>query len=197
MCCKSMIQVAIITVAGAFAAPSLADKAQDRRDARWDSILRGISINQARAESAIGVEPKDNRSKRLDHAPAIKDKNENTYSSSNKRQLTTKSSTTHEPPKGKATPIIMPTKPIGLRLIYLTKGIPYQDKIHDKLRIKMDLHNKSHTNYLMSFLAQKHQEGWTWEQKQRSQNVSRSNRADTELDIHLSRPIENDTPTTR
>lgn len=56
--------------------------------------------------------------------------------------------------------------------------------------IRLDVNDEAHSKYLMAFLAQKSQEGWTWEQKQKSQNISRNDHAVTELEIFLEKPAD-------
>ncbi len=191
------------------AASSIAEEKVERSDAEWDDILSGISIESTTPEPDPALKNKKSKTHIRSNYSGLEKgrppKQGSSYQVSNfknatkaakteaidvEMQLMTESIDDLIPIEGKPTPVELPKKPLGFKISTLTSGNVFQGVVQDKLLMRFDVENEMHSKYLMAFLAQKSQEGWTWEQKQKSQNISRDDHTVTELEITLKKPID-------
>lgn len=186
-----------------------AEEKVERTDAEWDEILSGITIESATPEPDPALEGKKSKTHIRSNYSGLEKgrppKQGSSYQEKNfknatnaasteaidvEMQLMTESIDDLIPIEGEPTPIELPSKPSGFTIVTLSSGNVRQGIVHDKLLIRLDVNDEAHSKYLMAFLAQKSQEGWTWEQKQKSQNISRNDHAVTELEIFLEKPAD-------
>lgn len=177
----------------------------DKSD-KWDQLLQGITIEESIPEEVnppSKTRPKHIRSNYQGlEKPAAPVKgtsgqtaefhNDSRAASAEavdaEMQMMTENINDLIPEEPKPIPIDVPPKPIGVRLITLSKGNIYNGAIHEKLKFKIDVNNPEHTKYMMAYLASRGQDGWTWEQKNQIQNATISGPSYTELEVWLKKP---------
>ncbi len=191
--------VGVICVAALFGANGITASA-NADDDKWDRLLRGIEIQIPPGGSDYQLDneaPPDNPSSQSENAQNDADLNrENEFGSQadkaahydDQHRSNHISNMIEDDQSGSSPePIAIPDKPQGLQVLPLPSG-SFRDGVEVKrLLFKLDVSNSDHARYMMSYLANEGLDGWTWEQKNRSQKASSHGPALTEVEIIMSK----------
>lgn len=87
--------------------------------------------------------------------------------------------------------VLVPEKPKGLKMVFLSKGNTYNGFTHDNLLLTLNIRDITHTNYIAAYLSNRSSEGWSWEQEITKQKPNLTNSTITEMKISLKKPANN------